>query len=99
MPTPGSFRGTVRDAPDLRARLARARRLRFGLVVELDGVLGHDSPIARDADLERDLDVAVDARHTVGRLGSGLREVLSPLGGHPPEPHSERTGRRTPLRA
>ncbi len=39
-------------------------------VVELDGRLHHDNPIARDLDLERDLDVAASGRTTV-RLGWG----------------------------
>lgn len=39
-------------------------------VVELDGRLGHDSAADRDADLERDLDAAVDRQHTV-RIGWG----------------------------
>ena len=38
--------------------------------VELDGALFHDSPSARDADMERDLDAAVERQHTV-RLGWG----------------------------
>lgn len=41
-----------------------------GLVVELDGRLFHDSAGARDRDLDRDLDVAVDGGETV-RLGWG----------------------------
>jgi very-short-patch-repair endonuclease len=40
------------------------------LVVELDGRIYHDSPSARDADFERDLDAAVDGRATV-RLSYG----------------------------
>lgn len=39
-------------------------------VIELDGRLHHDDPSARDADLERDLDVAAAGRSTV-RLGWG----------------------------
>ncbi|WP_206051051.1 hypothetical protein [Nocardioides speluncae] len=42
----------------------------FGLVVELDGRLFHDTATARDRDLDRDLDAAIDRRHTV-RLGWG----------------------------
>jgi hypothetical protein len=38
--------------------------------VELDGVLVHGTPEARDADLERDLDAAVE-RHGTVRLGWG----------------------------
>jgi hypothetical protein len=40
------------------------------LLVELDGRLFHDSATARDRDLERDLDAAVDLRASV-RLGWG----------------------------
>jgi hypothetical protein len=40
------------------------------LLVELDGRLFHDSAQQRDLDLDRDLDAAVDGRHTV-RLGWG----------------------------
>lgn len=43
----------------------------FGLIVELDGRLGHDGPQARDRDLERDLDAAVDADQKTVRLGWG----------------------------
>jgi hypothetical protein len=43
---------------------------RYGLVVELDGRLFHSRPGARDRDLERDLDAAVDRLGTV-RLGWG----------------------------
>jgi len=42
----------------------------FGLVVELDGRLFHSRPRARDRDLERDLDAAVDRLSTV-RIGWG----------------------------
>lgn len=42
----------------------------FDELIELDGVLGHDSPADRDADLERDLDAAISGRGTV-RLGWG----------------------------
>ena len=42
----------------------------YGLVVELDGRLFHDSTASRDRDLDRDLDAAVDGRLTV-RLGWG----------------------------
>jgi len=41
-----------------------------GLVIELDGRLFHDSSEARDADLDRDLDAAVDRLQTV-RIGWG----------------------------
>jgi hypothetical protein len=43
---------------------------RHGLVLELDGRLFHASTEARDRDLDRDLDAAVDGRDTV-RLGWG----------------------------
>jgi hypothetical protein len=43
---------------------------RLGLVVELDGWLFHASAEARDRDLDRDLDAAVDGRDTV-RIGWG----------------------------
>ncbi|MEZ0579569.1 hypothetical protein [Nocardioides sp. MH1] len=39
-------------------------------VVELDGRLDHDSATARDRDMERDLDAAIEREHTV-RLGYG----------------------------
>ncbi|MGH3346232.1 MAG: hypothetical protein ACRDO4_04570, partial [Nocardioides sp.] len=41
-----------------------------GLIVELDSRLFHDNARARDRDLDRDLDVAVDGRETA-RLGWG----------------------------
>ena len=56
-----SSRGRVYRDVDYRA---------YGTVVELDGRLFHDSAPARDRDLDRDLDAAVDGRLTV-RLGWG----------------------------
>ena len=41
-----------------------------GLIVELDGRLFHDTASQRDADLERDLDAAVEGKGTI-RLGWG----------------------------
>lgn len=43
----------------------------WGLVVELDGRADHDGPAARDRDLERDLDAAVDADRLTLRIGWG----------------------------
>lgn len=43
----------------------------FGLVVELDGRLFHNSAGARDADLERDLDARVLEDRVTVRLGWG----------------------------
>nr|WP_212763187.1 hypothetical protein [Gordonia araii] len=43
----------------------------WGLIVELDGRLAHDSAAARDRDLERDLDAVVDLDRTTLRLGWG----------------------------
>ncbi|GAB7002691.1 hypothetical protein JCM18899A_01620 [Nocardioides sp. AN3] len=43
----------------------------FGVVVELDGRLGHDGSMARDRDLERDLDAVVAAGRVTVRLGWG----------------------------
>lgn len=54
----------------LRDVLHAGRSPRWRLVVELDGRLFHASARARDADLERDLDAAVDREETV-RLGYG----------------------------
>lgn len=48
----------------------RGGRPRWTQVVELDGRLFHDSPRARDRDLERDLEAALAGEHTV-RLGYG----------------------------
>lgn len=45
-------------------------RPRWRQIVELDGRLGHDSTAARDRDMERDLDAALDLEDTV-RLGYG----------------------------
>jgi len=42
----------------------------FGVIVELDGRAFHDSTAARDRDLDRDLDAAVEGRETI-RLGYG----------------------------
>lgn len=46
------------------------KRPRWRFIVELDGRLGHTTGRDRDADLERDLDAAVDREETV-RLGYG----------------------------
>jgi hypothetical protein len=46
------------------------KRPRWRLIVELDGRLFHSSARARDQDLERDLDAAVERDETV-RLGYG----------------------------
>ncbi|GAA1947178.1 hypothetical protein GCM10009798_02770 [Nocardioides panacihumi] len=43
----------------------------LGIVVELDGRLGHDGSAARDRDLERDLDARVAAGRVTVRLGWG----------------------------
>jgi len=48
----------------------RGRRRSWTQVVELDGRLYHDSAAARDRDLERDLDAALETEHTV-RIGYG----------------------------
>jgi len=48
----------------------RGRRPAWTQIVELDGRLNHDSATARDADLERDLDAALEREHTT-RLGYG----------------------------
>ena len=44
---------------------------RYGLVIELDGRLFHDTARARDADLARDLEAAVAERRLTVRLGWG----------------------------
>ena len=46
------------------------RRPPWSQVVELDGRLHHDSARARDRDMERDLDAAIDGLDTL-RLGYG----------------------------
>lgn len=43
----------------------------YGVIVELDGVLGHTDRTSRDRDLERDLDAAVGTNRITVRLGSG----------------------------
>jgi hypothetical protein len=48
--------------PDGRSEYRDSEYERFGLVVELDGRLGHDSWAASGADAERDLDDAADGR-------------------------------------
>ena len=48
----------------------RGLRGSWAQIVELDGRLFHDSTTARDADLERDLDAALDREHTA-RIGYG----------------------------
>ncbi|WP_308191562.1 type IV toxin-antitoxin system AbiEi family antitoxin domain-containing protein [Gordonia liuliyuniae] len=45
----------------------------FGLIVELDGRLGHDDAVSRDHDLQRDLDAAVLGDRLTLRLGWGGR--------------------------
>ena len=56
--------------PMMRDVLYRGPRLSWTQVVELDGRLHHDSATARDRDMERDLDAAIEAEHTV-RIGYG----------------------------
>jgi len=48
----------------------RGRRPAWSQIVELDGRLFHDTTTARDRDLERDLDAALEREHTA-RLGYG----------------------------
>jgi hypothetical protein len=59
-----------REATDGGAVYRDASYDAFGLLVELDGRLFHDSARQRDLDLDRDLAAAVDGRTTV-RLGWG----------------------------
>ena len=60
-----------RQRPDRASQGVVYRDADYGpLLVELDGRLFHDSATARDADLERDLDAAVDGRGSL-RLGWG----------------------------
>ncbi|AFA72614.1 hypothetical protein GPOL_c15650 [Gordonia polyisoprenivorans VH2] len=63
----------IRQAPTTVGRrgLRDVEYVDFGLVVELDGRLGHDGPVARDRDLERDLDAAVHGDRLTLRLGWG----------------------------
>lgn len=46
----------------------------WGVIVELDGRMAHDNATARDHDMERDLDAAVDADSLTLRLG--YRQVV-----------------------
>jgi hypothetical protein len=68
--------GLPRPRRQARSRLAGASIYRdvdyedYGLVVELDGRLFHNSSRQRDVDLDRDLDVALEGRRTA-RLGWG----------------------------
>ncbi|MCF8608215.1 hypothetical protein L5I01_33175 [Gordonia sp. HY442] len=43
----------------------------WGVIVELDGRLGHDDAVSRDRDMERDLDATVLADRTTLRVGFG----------------------------
>ena len=43
----------------------------WGVVVELDGRLGHSDAVSRDRDMERDLDAAVHADRRTYRIGYG----------------------------
>lgn len=54
--------------PMMRDVVYRGPRGSWTQVVELDGRLFHDTPTARDRDMERDLDAAIEREHTV-RLG------------------------------
>jgi len=56
--------------PMLRDVVYRGPRRSWTQVVELDGRLDHDSATARDRDMDRDLDAAIDDEHTV-RIGYG----------------------------
>lgn len=67
----GLPRGVRQRGPDTGPRVYRdVHYPAYGQVVELDGRLFHDSADDRDADLDRDLDAAVDRLNTV-RLGWG----------------------------
>jgi hypothetical protein len=48
---------------------------RHGVVVELDGRLGHEDQVDRWADMDRDIDAVVSGDVT---LRAGWRQVLSP---------------------
>lgn len=54
----------------MRDVLYSASRPHWAQIVELDGRLSHDSATARDRDMERDLDAAIDGAETI-RLGYG----------------------------
>jgi hypothetical protein len=56
--------------PMLRDVVYRSLRPAWTQIVELDGRLFHDSTSARDRDLERDLDAAIEREHTI-RVGYG----------------------------
>jgi len=56
--------------PMMRDVVYRGPRGSWIQIVELDGRLGHDRAAARDRDLERDLDAAIESEHTV-RIGYG----------------------------
>ncbi|WP_223163558.1 type IV toxin-antitoxin system AbiEi family antitoxin domain-containing protein [Nocardioides humilatus] len=58
------------DRPMLRDVVYRGLRGAWTQVVELDGRLHHDSATARDRDMERDLDAALEREHSV-RIGYG----------------------------
>ncbi len=61
----------MRQTADLAGAGRVYRDVDYGrLLVELDGRLHHDTALARDRDMERDLDAAVDGRDTV-RLSWG----------------------------
>ena len=72
---PAADQRRLLDVQDLHTRLAQLAHKRRTLpalarLVELDGRLFHDTARQRDADLERDLDAAVEGMGTV-RLGWG----------------------------
>ena len=56
--------------PMMRDVVYRGPRRSWTQVVELDGRLDHDNAAARDRDLERDLDAAIEREHSV-RIGYG----------------------------
>lgn len=70
---PRAARQVLAEAPGrrmMRDVVYRGRRPPWTQIVELDGRLFHDSTRARDRDLERDLDAALEREHSV-RVGYG----------------------------
>ena len=56
--------------PMMRDVVYRGPRRSWTQIVELDGRLDHDNAAARDRDMERDLDAAIEREHSV-RIGYG----------------------------
>lgn len=97
-----------RQRPDRDSSGSLQRDVEYGpqMIIELDGRLFHDNARRRDADSERDLDAAADARHTIrltwgqvfGRPCSTAAKIARVLGHHGISVQPRRCGPDCPIK-